>query len=50
MRPAARFKFLARPRPITVKALQKRVGVTPDGAWGPETAMGLQRALNANSC
>lgn len=33
--------------PITVRALQRRVGAYPDGAWGPDTTKALQRYLNA---
>lgn len=31
-----------------VRALQKWVGVTVDGKWGPDTTRGLQRKLNAH--
>jgi hypothetical protein len=33
--------------PVTVKALQARVGATQDGQWGPLTTEAMQRALNA---
>lgn len=42
-------KGSTRPWKSSVKALQKRVGVTQDGVWGPDTTKGLQRALNANA-
>jgi hypothetical protein len=34
--------------PVTVRALQARVGATVDGQWGRGTTMALQRHLNAN--
>jgi murein L,D-transpeptidase YcbB/YkuD len=32
--------------PVTIRALQNRVGATPDGVWGPETTRKLQTYLN----
>jgi hypothetical protein len=35
--------------PVTIRALQRHVGVAQDGFWGPMTTEGLQRTLNAGT-
>ena len=34
--------------PNTIKALQKKVGVTADGIWGPATSKAVQKWINSN--
>lgn len=34
--------------PNTIKALQKKVGVTADGIWGPVTSKAVQKWINSN--
>lgn len=34
--------------PNTIKAIQKKVGVTADGVWGPATSKAVQKWINSN--